>query len=116
LSIFWIITFIIIAIYYLYVAYVLLYKKKKKKNDEKNDSYSQIKHKFVNESHNEQTDLETILNQVSEAETNSKLLEVFKEGSKSDKINNSLNSQKNEPFKVIRNEKSAEEKDSDSRT
>ena len=117
LNLLWIILFVISAIYYLYVGKVLLFKKKSKINkNEKNDDILQKNTKFVNNSLNEQSDLETILSQVDEVENNSKLLEAFKTGSESEDLNKSLTRKKDKKFKVIRNKDSADKKDSDSGT
>ena len=116
MNIFWTIILITFAIYYLYATWVLISgKKSKSKKIKNNDSYLQINDNFVNESHYEQTDLEAILNQtVEDVENNSKLLEAFKKGSKSDNLNNSLTRKKDEKFKVIRNKVSAKKNDSES--
>jgi len=118
LNILWSILIIFIAIYYVYVAWVLFSEKKSKsKKNKNNDNYLQINDSFVNESQFEQTDLETILNQtVDEVENNSKLLEAFKKGSKSEDLTNSLTRKKDEKFKVIRNKDVTKENDSDSGT
>ncbi len=117
LNLFWKIVIVTVAIYYLYVAWVLLGGKKKKikKNDEI-DGYLQINDSFVNSSLDEQTDLETILSQTDDVENNSKLLEAFKKGSNSEHLSNSLTRKKDEKFKIIRNKDSADPKDSDSGT
>ena len=68
------------------------------------DGYLHLNNKFVNNSQEEQADLETILSQVDEVENNSKLLEAFKnKGSSSEALNNSLTRTENEKFKIIRN-------------
>lgn len=90
--------------YYIYVAWVLLVKKKRDtKKIKENDDYLYLNNKFVNNSQEEQADLETILSQVDEVENNSKLLEAFKnKGSSSEAMKNSL-TRENEKFKIIRN-------------
>lgn len=92
------------AMYYVYVAWVLLVKKKRDtKKIKENDDYLYLNNKFVNNSQEGQADLETILSQVDEVENNSKLLEAFKnKGSSSEAMNNSL-TRENEKFKIIRN-------------
>jgi len=115
----WITLLSLTGVYYVYVLGVLLSKKKDNKiKDDKNDAYLQINSKFVNDSlsEHEKTDLETILSQVDEVENNSELLEVFKKGSTSEKNTYSLTHEKNEKFKIIRSEDSANKKDSDSGT
>ncbi|RPG32197.1 MAG: hypothetical protein CBB72_011080 [Muricauda sp. TMED12] len=114
MNLFWKITLGITAMYYIYVAWVLLVKKKRgtKKNKE-NDDYLYLNNKFVNISQEEQADLETILSQVDEVENNSKLLEAFKnKGSSSEALNNSLTRTENEKFKIIRNRDVTDKTDS----
>jgi K+/H+ antiporter YhaU regulatory subunit KhtT len=88
-----------------YVAWLLLAKRKpENKKNQKNDDYLYLNDKFVNNSIEEQTDLEAILGQMEEVENNSKLLEAFKnKGASSEDVNNSLTRLKNEKFKIIRN-------------
>lgn len=93
------------AIYYVYVAWLLLAKRKpESKKNQKNYDYLYLNNKFVNNSLEEQADLETILSRADEVENNSKLLEAFKnKGASNEKSNNSLTRTENEKFKIIRN-------------
>ena len=102
LSIYWKILIGLVILYYGYVFVVLKFKKKKnsEKKPEKLVNY-QINTNLVNNSFNEQSDLEAILNQVDEAENNSKLLDAFTSGSSSED-SNSLTRKKHEKLKIIR--------------
>ena len=70
---------------------------------------------FVNNSDIEQTDSGAVLDQITEVENASKLLEVFEKGSL-EEDSNSLTRKKHEKLKVIRNKDRAEEKEPDSET
>jgi len=94
---------------------LLFWKGPKKKKDSKKLAYLHLNDKFVNKSYNEQTDSGAVLNQITEVENTSKLLEAFKEGSLDD-ISNSLTRKKHEKFKVIRNTDSDDENAPDPET
>jgi hypothetical protein len=100
------------------VAWLLLVKKNpENKKNQKNDCYLYLNNKFVNNSQEEQADLETILSQVDEVENNSKLLEAFKKkGASSETLNNSLTRTENEKFKIIRNRDATDKTHPDSKT
>lgn len=101
-------------LYYGYVYWVLKIKKDPKaKKDSENESYLQNNDIFVNNSSNEQIDLEDILNQVDEAENNSKLLDAFKKGSSDEDDSYSLTQKKHETLKIIRNKGEADSKETD---
>jgi hypothetical protein len=90
-------------------------KKSKKKKDSKKLAYLHINNKFVNKSNNEQTELGAVLNQITEVENTSKLLEAFKEGSLDDDTN-SLTRKKHEKLKIIRNRDTAKDDPPNSKT
>lgn len=116
MSTYWYILIGLALVYYGYVMWVLLTKKKQsKKKDSEKLAYLHLNNKFVIKSDNEQTDLEAVLNQITEVENTSELLEAFKEGSLEDNTN-SLTRKKHEKLKVIRNKDRAEEKEPDSET
>ena len=103
MSTYWYILFGLALIYYGYVIWVLKFKEKRKENKKsKKFAYLHLNNKFVNKSDNKQTELGAVLDQISEVENTSKLLEAFKEGS-SDDNSNSLTRKKHEKLKVIRN-------------
>ncbi len=104
-------------LYYGYVFWVLKFKKpKKSKKVSKKLDYLQLNTNLVNNSLDEQTDLEDILDHVDEAENNSKLLDAFKKGSSNEDDSNSLTRKKHEKLKIIRNkgETDSDESDTDS--
>ena len=114
LSTFWIVTFVIIGVYYLYIIYAIVSgKSPSEKKHRKNNDKLHINDIFANKAYSEQDDLDAILNQVEESEKNSKLLEAFKLGSNSAN-NNSLTHKKDETFKIIRN--STDKEDSEMET
>lgn len=116
MSIYWYILIGFALIYYGYVTWVLKFKKKTKtKKKSKKLAYLHLNNKFVSNSDNEQTDLGAVLNQITEVEDTSKLLEAFKEGSL-EEDSNSLTRKKHEKLKVIRNEDTAEKNGPDSET
>ncbi|WP_133067258.1 hypothetical protein [Flagellimonas pacifica] len=73
----------------------------------------QINTNLANNSFNEQTDLEAILNQVDEAENNSKLLDAFKKGSSNEDDSNSLTHKKHEKLKIIRDDGAVDKNETD---
>lgn len=116
MSSYWYILIGLALVYLGYVAWVLLFwKKSTRKNHSKKLAYLRLNNKFVNKSYNEQTDLEAVLDQISEVEDTSKLLEAFKEGSLDDD-SNSLTRKKHEKLKVIRSKDTAEEDPPESKT
>lgn len=113
MSPYWYILIGLALIYYGYVAWVLLFtKKSKKKKSSKKLAYLHLNNNFVDKSDNEQTDLGAVLDQITEVEDTSKLLEAFKEGSLDDD-SNSLTRKKHEKLKVIRNKDTANEEEAD---
>lgn len=116
MSIYWYILIGLALIYYAYIIWVLKFKKRTKtKKNSKKLAYLRLNNKFVNNSDNEQTDLGAVLNQITEVEETSKLLEAFKEGSL-EEYSNSLTRKKHEKLKVIRNEDTAKKNGPDSET
>jgi len=98
------------VLWYGYVLWVLFNDKKtKSKKHSKIFAYLRLNNKFAFKSNDGQTDLEAVLNQMSEVEDTSELLEAFKEGS-SDDDSNSITRKKHEKLKVIRDEEPSEEK------
>ncbi|MCM4166587.1 hypothetical protein KCTC52924_03527 [Arenibacter antarcticus] len=108
LSTYWYILFGLALVWYGYVIWVLLSKKstKSKKHSKKLD-YLRLNTKFVYKSNDGKADLDAVLNQITEVEDTSKLLEAFREGSFEDN-SNSLTRKKHEKLKVIRNEDTAD--------
>ena len=116
MSSYWYILIGLALIYYGYVLWVLFKKKKtSKKKDSKNIAFLHLNNIFAYKSDNEQTDLEAVLDQMTEVENTSELLEAFKEGSLEDDAN-SLTRKKHEKLKVIRDEDTAENNGPDSET
>ncbi|GGW49952.1 hypothetical protein [Arenibacter certesii] len=109
LSTYWYILFGLALVWYGYVIWVLVSKKRRKlKKESKKLDYLRLNSKFVYNSDNEKTDLDAVLNQITEVEDTSKLLEAFREGSFEDD-SNSLTRKKHEKLKIIRNKDSADE-------
>jgi len=109
LSNYWYILIGLALVYYGYVLWVLFSKRKtKKKKDKQKLAYLHINDKFVYKSNSEHAELGAVLNQITEVENTSKLLEAFKEGSLDDDTN-SLTRKKHEKLKVIRNRDTAED-------
>ncbi len=116
MSTYWYILIGLALVYYGYVLWVLKSDKQRIKNKKsKKLAYLQLNNKFVNKSNNEQTELGAVLDQISEVEDTSKLLEAFKEGSLDDGTN-SLTRKKHEKLKVIRNGDTTEKETPDPET
>ena len=97
-------------VWYGYIMWVLFFVKKSKIKKDSNKLVNlHLNTNFVKESNNEQTDLGAVLDQITEVEDTSKLLEAFKEGS-SDDSSNSITRKKHEKLKVIRDDTPSEEK------
>tara|TARA_R110000765_G_scaffold9911_3_gene30848 strand:- start:30026 stop:30355 length:330 start_codon:yes stop_codon:yes gene_type:complete len=104
------------VIWFGYVMYVLFFTKKTKSiKNRKKLAYVRLNNIFVNNSDNEQTDSGAVLDQITEVENASKLLEVFEKGSL-EEDSNSLTRKKHEKLKVIRNEDTADEDPPDPET
>jgi len=109
LSSYWYILFGLALVWYGYIMWVLLSKKNiKTKKHSKKLYYLRLNDKFVYKSDNDKTDLNAVLDQITEVEDTSKLLEAFREGSFEDD-SNSITRKKHEKLKVIRNKDTADE-------
>lgn len=116
MSTYWYILIGLALIYYGYVLWVLKSNKKKVKKKKSNKfAYLRLNDKFVNKSNNEHTELGAVLDQISEVEDTSRLLEAFKEGPLDDG-SNSLTRKKHEKLKVIRNRDVADKETPDPET
>jgi len=110
LSSYWYILIGLGIIWYAYVMWVLYFSRKTKtKKDSKIFANLRLNNIFAYKSTDKQTDLKAVLDQITEVEDTSKLLEAFKEGL-SDDSSNSITRKKHEKLKVIRDDFSSEEK------
>jgi len=110
LSSYWYILIGLGIIWYAYVMWVLYFSRKNKsKKNSKIFANLRLNNIFAYKSTDKQTDLKAVLDQITEVEDTSRLLEAFKEGSSEDS-SNSITRKTHEKLKVIRDDSPSEEK------